>query len=415
MSNGRGTRLPQVLVFADVWPQVQIHSERMELRRVAGNVPSPAELAAADVVLVIGPVQDAQYGLELAGAMKLALERGATLVFTYNARFQEFDQRFVYELVQFSGRPISGSVLAAATKPAPHPAFREYLTVHGQTDLQLHNLPEGVEVLAHAVVAIQPYKAEPTAVRIGFARGSLYILPYQPSASLWVMLERLVGAVLEHREGMHLTIPPFFETLRVPGEEEVVDGIAAAREELERLEGQRAALTRHKHLVGHFSSEQLERLVIEELNLVFSGTGVQARDVEERYVEDFELVDATGARKALGESKAAGGGVGLSHVDQVNSHRSELFDATADELAGLLVVNTFRNDDVANRRRESVNERVVRHARRMNVLILRSWDLYQLAVRRLAGQDDGADVLGALVGGGGWLEVEEAGLTTHTG
>ena len=76
MSNGRGTRLPQVLVFADVWPQVQIHSERMELRRVAGNVPSPAELAAADVVLVIGPVQDAQYGLELAGAMKLALERG---------------------------------------------------------------------------------------------------------------------------------------------------------------------------------------------------------------------------------------------------------------------------------------------------------------------------------------------------
>jgi hypothetical protein len=302
-----------------------------------------------------------------------------------------------------------------ATKPAPHPAFHEYLTIHGQTDLQLYNLPSGVEVLAHAVVSIEPYKAEPTAVRFGFARGSLYVLPYQPSASPWVLLERLVGAVLEHQEGVHLTVPSFFQELWVPGEEEVLQGIAAARERLERLEGQRAGFTRHKHLVGHFSGEQLERLVIEELNLVLPGTAIQARDVEERYVEDFELVDAADTRKALGESKAAGGGVALGHVDQVNSHRSELFDATADELPGLLVVNTFRNDDVADRRREAVNERVVRHARRMNVLVLRSWDLYQLTVRRLGGQDDGTDILGALLGGGGWLEVDEAGVTTHIG
>src|SRR5215211_1056425 len=104
--------------------------------------------------------------------MKLAFERGGTLVFIYNARFQESDQRFIYELVQFSARQTSGSVLAVATKPAPHPAFHEYLTIHGQTDLQLYNLPSGVEVLAHAVVSIEPYKAEPTAVRFGFARGS---------------------------------------------------------------------------------------------------------------------------------------------------------------------------------------------------------------------------------------------------
>jgi hypothetical protein len=228
------------------------------------------------------------------------------------------------------------------------------------------------------------------------------------------MLERLVGAVLEHQEGMHVTLPSFFEELTVPGEDEVLEEIAAAREKLERLEGQRADLARHKQLIGHFSGDQFERLVTEELNLVLSETGVQAHDVEERYVEDFELVDLDD-RKALGEAKAIGGGVALPHVNQVNSHRSELFDAAVDELPGLLVVNTFRNDDVADRQRESVNKRVVRHARRMNVLILRSWDLYQLVVRRLAGQDDGADVLEALIGGGGWLEVEEAGLTIHTG
>jgi hypothetical protein len=50
----------------------------------------------------------------------------------------------------------------------------------------------------------------------------------------------------------------------------------------------------------------------------------------------------------------------------------------------------------------------------MNVLVLRTWDLYQLVVRRLADHDDGAEILGALLSGGGWLEVEETGLTTHT-
>jgi hypothetical protein len=52
-------------------------------------------------------------------------------------------------------------------------------------------------------------------------------------------------------------IPPFFEELRLPGEQQVVRGIVAARDELERLEGQRADLTKYKHLGGHFPGEQL--------------------------------------------------------------------------------------------------------------------------------------------------------------
>ncbi|MDP8929567.1 MAG: hypothetical protein M3O70_13600 [Actinomycetota bacterium] len=98
----------------------------------------------------------------------------------------------------------------------------------------------------------------------------------------------------------------------------------------------------------------------------------------------------------------------LGHVNQINSHRSELFDAAADELPGLLIVNTFRNDEVLERRRrEPVNERVVRQARRMNVLVLRSWDLYRLVARRLGGEDDTETVIAALAGGGGWVEVTD--------
>jgi hypothetical protein len=402
------------MVITDDTGWVAVRSDQVQLEHV-GVLP-PDEFVAADFALFIGPMSNPQRGLELAGALKLALERGATLVFLYRGTFEAPDHSFIGEFVQLASRPITGSVVrAAATDPAPHPAFRTYITMHGQTDLQFYNLPEGTEVLAHAPIPSPPptRQVEPTAVRIGIAAGSLYILPYQPSSSPSVMLERLVQAVIDHREGRLVAVPPFFEELRVPGEEKVVAGIVAARDELDRLEGQRAALTKHKHLVGHFSGEQLEDLVVEEMNLVLSGSGVQARDVEERYVEDFELVDVAGIRKALAESKGVGGGLALGHVDQVNNHRSE-FNASADELPGLLVVNAFRNDDTLGRRQESVHERIVRHARRMNVLVLRTWDLYELVVRRLAGHDDSAQILGALLGGGGWLEVEETGLTTHT-
>jgi hypothetical protein len=402
------------LVITDDGEWSGVGARQAEVEHV--RVLSPDEFAAADLVVFIGPMRDIQRSLQLAGVLKLALEAGATFAFLYNARFEEIDQRFIYELVpELASRRITGdSIRLVAPKPAPHPAFRTYITVHGQNDLHFYQRPDGTEVLAYTMASLPPQlQVSPTAVRIGIAAGSLYILPYHAPTDRQQMLERLVEAVIDHREGRLVAVPPFFEELRLPGEEKVVEDIAAARDGLERLEGQRAGLTKHKHLVGHFSGEQLEQLVIEEMNFVLSGSGMQARDVT-GFAEDFELVDAAGIRKALAESKGVGGGVALPHVNQVNDHRTEGFDATADELPGLLVVNAFRNDDTLDRRQESVHERIVRHARRMNVLVLRSWDLYQLVVRRLADHDDRAEILDALLGGGGWLEVEETGLTTHT-
>lgn len=122
-----------------------------------------------------------------------------------------------------------------------------------------------------------------------------------------------------------------------------------------------------------------------------------------------------GSRAALGESKAAGGGVTLTHVNQFNSHRTEIFDAAPDELPGLLVVNQFRNDDNMGRRELAVDQRVIRHAVRMNVLILRTLDLYTLVARRLAGADDSRELQLALESGGGWLEATVDRLEHHSG
>jgi hypothetical protein len=47
----------------------------------------------------------------------------------------------------------------------------------------------------------------------------------------------------------------------------------------------------------------------------------------------------------------------------------------------------------------------------MNVLILRSWDLYSLVARRLGGQDDAGAIAEHLQAGGGWLDLTDGDLT----
>jgi len=381
---------------------------------VPTGVPTPDDFAAADLVLILGPLRDQARTLELAGALKLARERGASVVFAYKARFDLVDPLLFRDLEPLlRGVPTGDSLKAVADHPAPHPAFREYLTLHGQTSLRFASLPDDAEVLARVQVTLIPYETAPTAVYIEYARGSLYVLPYQSAGEMWSLLDRLVQSIWDHREGRLLALPVFFDELHLPGEDQMSQAIEKHRRDLGRLEEARAALTQHKLLVGHGSGDALESLVVEELSFVLAGSGLQARDVEERGVEDFEVVDERGERRAFAESKASGRSVTLEHVNQLNSHRTELFDATSDELAGLLVVNTFRNDDALDRRRGAIDERVIRHAKRMNVLILRTWDLYELVARQLAGEDESRAVAAAIQGGGGWLEATEKELTHH--
>jgi hypothetical protein len=115
----------------------------------AGAVPTPSAMAAPDLVLVCGPLRSAERALELAGALKLALDAASTIAFAYGARFEPLDVGFAYDVARLKGQQTSGSVHAAATYPAPHPAFREYMLMHGQNDQCFEPVPEGAEVLAH--------------------------------------------------------------------------------------------------------------------------------------------------------------------------------------------------------------------------------------------------------------------------
>jgi hypothetical protein len=419
VTDDRSTALPySVLVISDSYDDVSSASDVIALTYIdSPGLPSPEEMSRNDAVLILGSLRNADRALELAGAVRLALEQGAVIVFAYAARLDTVDSRFLAGVVPVFAKRITGTVRAVASDPAPHPAFREYVTLHGQTDLAFTFVPDEAEVLADAVTSDSPYETAATALAISAAPGALYILPYHLHAGTDPLLERLVSAVMQHRESTAAAPEPgFFALLDLPGERDVRERLSLAKEAVDELEGQRREIVRHKLVIGHLQGQVFENLVIEELNLVFDGSGLTARDGVDINVEDFVIADASDEVVALCEAKGVGRGIGLRDVDQVNAHRTEWLDRGAEELPGLLIVNAFRNDETLDRRREPVSDRVARHAQRMNVLVMRSWDLYQLVARRLAGHDDSLALAHMLLEGGGWLEVDEDdGMALRTG
>jgi hypothetical protein len=413
---------PRVLVLSDQWsalPPIAEDHITVTSYGSSATLPRPEELAAADMAVIIAPLGNGDRAFELVGTVKLALEQGATVVFAYSTRLQSADPIFLAELGDnfLVAGQLSGHLRGVATDPPAHAAFRDYLTLHGQTDLKFTKVPEEAEVLAHAVTTMTPCQTAPTAIVVPIGRGYLYFVPWHVASDIGVTLERLVAAVSAHLESQGASEPSFFDELRLPGEEQLLEQITQTEERLSALRDRLHELTRHKRLLGHLQDQALEAVVIEELNVVFNGSGWRAIDIEERYGEDFRLEDEAGNEVALGESKADARGVQATHVSKLNDHRAERVDAGDDveHLPGLLVVNVFRNDDALRRRRdERLDPKVVRSARRANVLVLRTWDLYALVARRLVGTDESGELIGAMTDGG-WLEVTEQGPTLHTG
>ena len=390
-----------------------------------GDVPPVAAMTAADIVVVLGQLQSGDAGLEMAGRARLALEAGATVVFCYAARLSDVEWQIVREFIpSLQSYVLGGQLRTIASDPGPHPAFRVYLVQYGQTDQAFLDLPADTEVLAHT--GPEPV---PCAFLLRVGRGRLYVLPIHTASGAIDPFNRLLEAVLEHRDETTAEVPAFLDALELPGEAGLRAQIVEATSLLEQLNGKQHELTQHKRLLAHLDGTPLEQLVIDELNFVLEGGPLLARDTIERFAEDFAFVDEGGVLRAIGEAKAISRHVGFSHVDQLNWHRTQLLAAVEDDgdgendrdpgpppavTPGVLVANVFRNEEHLTRRLgERVSGPIAAHARRSNVLILRTADLLQLVARRLDARDAAelADLI--LQGGGGWLEVSEDDLTLH--
>lgn len=403
-----------VLVLSDEYDFAQEALTTEDLVSVPRQAIPDAELVeACELVVVVGPVTNGDRAISYANVLRLALAQGSTVIFAYRVFADGADEGFLRVLLGSSeslpvGRITGGSHSVTSEGGSFDPAFARYFTRYGQSDL---NLTLEGEPIAHINVGNQAW---PVAWRIGAAGGQVYVVPFHTASRIAGVVDELVVAVRAHALDAAALVMSFHSELPLPGEVTLRAEISGTRAELAASEEALGELVRWKQLVGAASGQVFERLAIDALNLVLTAQSLRAEDRAELYVEDFWLIDADGADIALAEAKGVNRGIGFADVDQVNAHRSEQ-DRTTDELPGLLVVNAFRSDDGLERRAEVVSPRVVRHARRQNVLVLRSLDLFHLVARTLSGEDVGGPLIDGVTGGGGWLAVSEDEIMFHTG
>jgi hypothetical protein len=286
-----------------------------------------------------------------------------------------------------------------------HPEFAEYFAVFGRSSVMLIDFGEG-EVLGS--IRHPSDEAQPTSVCLHRGRGLVYVIPYRLAGGQAHFLRWLFEAVESHRRGAADVVPPFLSSLRLPGEDDVLEDIARAESDLSSLRARATEFERFRLLLGpRGTGAALESLVIESLNTIFVDTPYRAEDRDDVGVEDFWIVGPNGDF-ALAEVKGQNTHVRRDDVNQVDSHREALGDR-AQGLPGLLIVNIFRGQSSIEQRLLPVPDQISSRAASSEVLVLRTADLYNLVGVKLRGGDASADFVNALGSGGGWLEVRDDG------
>jgi hypothetical protein len=288
----------KVISYGDKYSVLQVGEGASFEHAHSQAIPSRAQLAEADLVLIVGELSNGDAALALGGRLKLALEDGATVIYAYSARLTDVDRLCFDQLVP----DLVGQQLSGSARPVPdeglHPAFRTYLLEHGRTDYGFSDTVDA-EVLARA--PDQPRMVSAFAATRG--RGSVYVVPIHIVGGFGEPGEALIAAVVAHRESESIPVPVFLDELALPDEAELREKITQAESQLVGLREAHDALTRHKQLLSHAASSAFERLAIDELKIVLAGSGLTARDTIEQFIEDFEIVDDHAAIQIIAEAK----------------------------------------------------------------------------------------------------------------
>jgi len=377
---------------------------RYELTRrsLRDGIPDAETLRGYDTVLVLGRLEDPTAALQFGGALRLAVESGLTAVLLYPVVLEGPDRRLLEQL--FPSVPGVTNYGSEWTVAATTQAFHEFFAVYGRSKTHIQMPSDQAEVLGRI-------ESEPCALTVLQGSGRAYVLPFRAadiSTHPSSMVREFLKAMDAHLEGeVEDQLPEFLESLRLPGESEILSEIEKKEGELKSLQVEAERLQRYRHLVGTATGSSLESLIIDALNVILAETDVRAEDREDVGAEDFWLVGSDGDL-ALAEAKGVGGHVRRANVNQVDDHRDS-HDLEPEATPGILIVNVFRNTsgEDAVQRQLPVNRDVVAHAARNNVLVLRTRDLFYLLHRKMAGEGAGQELLAALEAGGGWLEVSE--------
>jgi len=134
------------------------------------------------------------------------------------------------------------------------------------------------------------------------------------------------------------------------------------------------------------------------------GFGFKVDDSDE-FKEDIKILNENDEPIIFGKIKGTNAGVKREHVNQVDSHR-ERAGLSSDSPAILIINSHIKNARNLEEKDKEVVRDQVRHADKLNVLVLRTLDLLRLLELFKNNKITKAMVSELIIKNGGWLKVE---------
>ena len=231
-----------------------------------------------------------------------------------------------------------------------------------------------------------------------------FFLPFHTTKRDVVTLNLITAgisrAILDYRQKRIAEVPTWLEEFKFATEEKLSSEIEALQKQIADRAGQVRIWRDYKAILST-SGDLLKDRVVAILRNFF---GLRV-DAPEEFREDAKILDDdTGQPIAFAEIKGTKAGIKRDHTNQVDSHRERA--RLSASLPGILIINNEMSvAGIKERFETTVPSEQIDHAKRQNVLIIRTIDLLYL-IRQLEDDIDRKEkFLEIMRSGGGWLRV----------
>ena len=239
--------------------------------------------------------------------------------------------------------------------------------------------------------------------------GSVFFLPFHTTRSdaseAETLLCELSRSIIDYLQKRRIEIPEWVNDFCFERENYLRKELDELLQKHGNLQNELLTWQKYKGILVQ-SGEILKETVVSSLRNFFE---LRITDVED-FKEDAIIKDDNDNVIAAIEIKGTKGGVKRNHINQIDSHR-ERNDLSL-SIPGILIINDHMGSvGISNRLQKTVAEEQIHHAKRMNVLIIRTIDFLFL-MKTLEGDSIPKDkLLSFLEQGGGILQYKDESLS----
>jgi hypothetical protein len=234
--------------------------------------------------------------------------------------------------------------------------------------------------------------------------GKIFFLPFQTtdysSENAVSLAQELCRAIMEYRQKRITKIPEWVHKFQFKTEEILRAKLDSLLKEADGVQKNLIEWQSYKGILSQSGDSLKDNLVLILRNFF----NLNVTDVED-FKEDAVIRSTDGEALVIVEIKGTKGGIKRQYINQLDTNRERI--GVSASTPGLLIINDqMKVEDIDQRNATSVADEQIKHAKNLNILIIRTLDFLFL-IRNLENDDDPGNMLIRLCNqGGGRLIVD---------